>query len=183
MSGNVTVFGDIADKFDALVAYDEELLDNWVEEGGYSLGSMVAASTLPPRPAPPPVPEALEAPPPAAGMSTTRIAIIAGGAAFAGAMLAFLAIWLIMRPSGVMVAPAMSLDQEGTASVRDFVGGQLERSKAARPGIECDALSNAAELYGLNHNKYADSVRPRRIRHRAAAVCPLLGRGRRPPRT
>lgn len=46
MTENVTVFGDIADKFDALVAYDEKGLDNWVEEGGYSLGRMVAASTL-----------------------------------------------------------------------------------------------------------------------------------------
>ena len=27
MAENVTVFGDIADKFDALVAYDEKLLD------------------------------------------------------------------------------------------------------------------------------------------------------------
>lgn len=46
MSENVTAFGDIADKFDALVAYDEKLLDEWVEESGYSLGSMVTASTL-----------------------------------------------------------------------------------------------------------------------------------------
>ena len=46
MSENVTVFGDIADKFDALVAYDEKALDEWVEESGYSLGSMVTASTL-----------------------------------------------------------------------------------------------------------------------------------------
>jgi LysM repeat protein len=44
-SGNVTYFGDVADRFDALVAYDEKLLDNWVEESGYSLGSMVVAST------------------------------------------------------------------------------------------------------------------------------------------
>ena len=41
---NVTVFGDIADKFDALVAYDEKLLDNWVETEGYSLESMAVAS-------------------------------------------------------------------------------------------------------------------------------------------
>ncbi len=42
---NVTVFGDVSDKFDALVAYNEKLLDNWVAEEGYSTGSMVAAST------------------------------------------------------------------------------------------------------------------------------------------
>lgn len=45
MAGNVTVFGDWADKYDALVAYDEKILDNYVEEQGYSLGSMVLAST------------------------------------------------------------------------------------------------------------------------------------------
>lgn len=41
----MTVFGDIADNFDALVAYDEKLLDNWVDEGGYTPGSMVLTST------------------------------------------------------------------------------------------------------------------------------------------
>lgn len=46
MAENITVFGDVADKFDALVAYDEKALDEWVEESGYSLGSMVTASTL-----------------------------------------------------------------------------------------------------------------------------------------
>lgn len=45
MAHNLTIFGDIADNFDALVAYDEKLLDNWVEGEGYSLTSMVAAST------------------------------------------------------------------------------------------------------------------------------------------
>lgn len=45
MAENVTVFGDIADKFDALVAYDEKALDAYVEESGYSLGSMAMAST------------------------------------------------------------------------------------------------------------------------------------------
>ncbi|MEO7674424.1 MAG: LysM peptidoglycan-binding domain-containing protein [Pyrinomonadaceae bacterium] len=45
MAENVTYFGDLADKFDALVAYDEKLLDEYVEESGYSLRSMVAAST------------------------------------------------------------------------------------------------------------------------------------------
>ena len=45
MTENITVFGEIADRYDALVAYDEKLLDNWVEEGGYSLSSMVLAST------------------------------------------------------------------------------------------------------------------------------------------
>lgn len=46
MAENVTFFGDVADKFDALVAYDENLLDNWVEGSGYDVGTMVAASTL-----------------------------------------------------------------------------------------------------------------------------------------
>jgi LysM repeat protein len=45
MAENVTIFGDIADKFDALVAYDEKLLDQYVEEQGYSIGSMALAST------------------------------------------------------------------------------------------------------------------------------------------
>jgi hypothetical protein len=45
MGENVTVFGDVADKFDALVAYDEKALDGWVEEGGYSLTRMVTASS------------------------------------------------------------------------------------------------------------------------------------------
>ncbi len=44
-SENVTVLGEYADKFDALVAYDEKELDNWVEGEGYSLKSMVLAST------------------------------------------------------------------------------------------------------------------------------------------
>ena len=43
--GNVTVFGDVADKYDALVAYDEKALDHWVESEGYSTSSMVLAST------------------------------------------------------------------------------------------------------------------------------------------
>jgi len=43
--GNVTVFGDIADQYDALVAYDEKALDKWVESEGYSTSSMVLAST------------------------------------------------------------------------------------------------------------------------------------------
>src|SRR5215475_9062126 len=42
---NVSFFGDIADSFDALVAYDEHLLDGYVEDQGYSLGSMVLASS------------------------------------------------------------------------------------------------------------------------------------------
>lgn len=45
MAENVTVFGDLADNFDALVAYDESLLDGYVQESGYSLGSMILAST------------------------------------------------------------------------------------------------------------------------------------------
>ncbi len=45
MAENVTVFGDLADKFDAMVAYDEGLLDGYVEDSGYSLGSMILAST------------------------------------------------------------------------------------------------------------------------------------------
>lgn len=45
MAENVTYFGELADKFDALVAYDEKLLDNYVEGEGYSLSSMVFAST------------------------------------------------------------------------------------------------------------------------------------------
>lgn len=45
MGENVTYFGDLADRFDALVAYDEKLLDKWVEEEGYSTSSMVLAST------------------------------------------------------------------------------------------------------------------------------------------
>jgi hypothetical protein len=46
MSENVTVFGDLADKYDALVVHDEKLLDAAVEREGYSLGSMVIASGL-----------------------------------------------------------------------------------------------------------------------------------------
>lgn len=45
MGENVTYFGDVADKFDALVAYDEKALDSWVESEGYSTSSMVFAST------------------------------------------------------------------------------------------------------------------------------------------
>ncbi len=45
MAENVTVFGDVADSFDALVAYDEKQLDSYVEAHGYSLGSMALAST------------------------------------------------------------------------------------------------------------------------------------------
>ncbi len=45
MGENVTYFGELADRYDALVKYDEKLLDNYVEESGYSLGSMVLASS------------------------------------------------------------------------------------------------------------------------------------------
>jgi hypothetical protein len=45
VSGDVTVFCDNADNFDALVAYDEKLLDNWVDEGGCTPDSMVLTST------------------------------------------------------------------------------------------------------------------------------------------
>ena len=45
MAENVTFFGDVADSFDALVAYDEKQLDSYVEAHGYSLGSMALAST------------------------------------------------------------------------------------------------------------------------------------------
>ncbi|HYJ89739.1 MAG TPA: LysM peptidoglycan-binding domain-containing protein [Pyrinomonadaceae bacterium] len=45
MGENVTVFGDVADRFDSLVAYDEKLLDGYVEGEGYSVKSMVFAST------------------------------------------------------------------------------------------------------------------------------------------
>jgi hypothetical protein len=45
VSENVTVFGDLADKYDALVVHDERLLDSYVEQSGYSLSSMVLAST------------------------------------------------------------------------------------------------------------------------------------------
>lgn len=45
MGENVSYFGEVADKYDALVAYDEKLLDGYVEEHGYSLGSMALAST------------------------------------------------------------------------------------------------------------------------------------------
>jgi hypothetical protein len=45
MGENVTFFGDLADKYDALVAYDEKLLDQYVEESGYSLTAMALAST------------------------------------------------------------------------------------------------------------------------------------------
>ena len=48
MGENVTYFGDVADKFDALVAYDEKELDSWVESEGYSVKSMVFASTQDP---------------------------------------------------------------------------------------------------------------------------------------
>lgn len=43
--GNVTIFGDIADDYDALVLSNEKLLDGFVEQNGYSLGSMVFASS------------------------------------------------------------------------------------------------------------------------------------------
>ncbi len=46
MADNVTIFGDLADSFDAVVAYDERHLDQYVEHRGYSLGSMVRASTV-----------------------------------------------------------------------------------------------------------------------------------------
>jgi hypothetical protein len=42
---NVTVFGDWADSFDAQVTYSEKILDQMVEEAGYSITSMVLAST------------------------------------------------------------------------------------------------------------------------------------------
>jgi LysM repeat protein len=45
MGENVTYFGELADRYDVLVKYDEKILDNYVEESGYSLGSMVLAST------------------------------------------------------------------------------------------------------------------------------------------
>lgn len=45
MGENVTAFGDLADDYDALVAYDEKLLDRYVEAEGYSLSSMALAST------------------------------------------------------------------------------------------------------------------------------------------
>src|SRR5208282_6214085 len=45
MGENVTVFGELADKYDALVAFDEKALDNYVDSSGYSLGSMVLASS------------------------------------------------------------------------------------------------------------------------------------------
>jgi LysM repeat protein len=45
MGQNVTVLGDLADSYDALVAHDEKLLDYYVEDHGYSLGSMVLASS------------------------------------------------------------------------------------------------------------------------------------------
>jgi LysM repeat protein len=45
MGENVTVFGRLADQYDALVTYDEKLLDDYVEESGYSLKSMALAST------------------------------------------------------------------------------------------------------------------------------------------
>jgi LysM repeat protein len=45
MGENVTFFGDLADDYDALVASDEKLLDNYVEDSGYSLTSMVVASS------------------------------------------------------------------------------------------------------------------------------------------
>jgi LysM repeat protein len=46
MAENVTIFGKVADQYDALVAYDEKLLDDYVEGQGYSLSSMVVASGL-----------------------------------------------------------------------------------------------------------------------------------------
>lgn len=42
---NLTPFGDIADRYDMLVVYDEKLLSDWVESQQYSTGSMVLAST------------------------------------------------------------------------------------------------------------------------------------------
>jgi hypothetical protein len=45
MAENLTFFGDLADDFDALVVADEKLLDNYVEGEGYSLSSMMLASS------------------------------------------------------------------------------------------------------------------------------------------
>lgn len=45
MSENVTVFGDVADRYDNLVAYNEKQLDYWVAESGYSTWAMALAST------------------------------------------------------------------------------------------------------------------------------------------
>jgi hypothetical protein len=45
---NVTVFGDWADAYDAQVAYSEKILDGLVEDAGYSITSMVLASTAKP---------------------------------------------------------------------------------------------------------------------------------------
>jgi nucleoid-associated protein YgaU len=45
MSQNVTIFGDIADRYDHLVAYNEKMLGDWVEETGYSTWAMGLAST------------------------------------------------------------------------------------------------------------------------------------------
>ncbi len=44
-SGNVTVVGDWADAYDAQVRWDANSLDGWVEESGFSVTSMVIAST------------------------------------------------------------------------------------------------------------------------------------------
>lgn len=46
MADNVSILGDLADSYDALVSYDEAQLDQYVEHSGYSLRSMVLASTV-----------------------------------------------------------------------------------------------------------------------------------------
>src|ERR1700722_9557550 len=41
---NVSVFGDFADRYDALVAYDERIFSDWVQQEGYTTSSMILAS-------------------------------------------------------------------------------------------------------------------------------------------
>jgi len=43
---NVTFLGDVADDFDMQVERSQAMLDAWVEESGYSTGTMAAASSL-----------------------------------------------------------------------------------------------------------------------------------------